>query len=565
MDAPYDPNLIYQTYPFHQSPPWLTPPPAPEPGVAPFHFPSHVAAEAGAHGPPHAPPTPAPSDFIYDTVPPHLAPAYFALPYSYAYPAALLFPAMPARPYVPLLSRIQLTEAADCHPGAWPYSGRRHSGRANRATAAIDAVAESAYGERRGGPATQRDRRSASPGGRSAHAPGHASDSRGRSRSVVPLAARLSSPTRADAGVPSASDTGNARRSLADRLSSPSGARAPASSPAQSPPRARPPPARSPPPPAPLDRVPTATFRWDRPDRDVNTLRAIPGQQRVIRDDDNVPRRTRVPIREGHEVLWYLNAPFEDDDTIPVPRLPHESAQGPAPSLGSPQLRPVPPGDFLLHPRWGPFRMASWKRNGAAYMKELMLQEAAGSKNSSRTLSDWADAFRPTGYARREYAGNPADGWTDDLLFRAGFFPASENECREMVWENDMFLFRRDFEMLAMRLHGELQQAPADQRGAVWARIRDSIRRAWGPGLTYFPDARSDDAFLDSEDDLIRLRHWRALARIMSQWDLPTHMLERVQPARGGTVRDTEADVQEVLEELAQREFSRGIHAFPRR
>ncbi|EPT02340.1 hypothetical protein FOMPIDRAFT_1048027, partial [Fomitopsis schrenkii] len=29
-------------------------------------------------------------------------------------------------------------------------------------------------------------------------------------------------------------------------------------------------------------------------------------------------------------------------------------------------------------------------------------------------------------------------------------------------------------------------------------------------------------------------------------------------------VRDTEADVQEVLEELAQREFSRGIHAFPR-
>ncbi|EPS94954.1 hypothetical protein FOMPIDRAFT_1025973 [Fomitopsis schrenkii] len=465
---------------------------------------------------------------------------------------------MAPHPYVPLLSRIQLTGTAEHRP----HDGRRHSGRMGRAATAVAAAAGTAYDDQRDGPATRKDRRSASPRRAPESQRKDEQAPRGRSRTAVPLAARLSSPSGTRKATWPEDGTANERRTLIDRLSSPSLARSLAPSPTTSPDRERPRPARSPPSPAPLDRVPAAAFHWDQPDRDVNELRVAPSWHRVVPDDDNVPRRTAVPIRAGPEVLWYLTYPFEEEDSIKALRLPHETEQGPAPTLYSPHLCPVPPGDFLLHPRWGPFRMASWKRNAPMVISDLMNQEAAGTEDASRSLAAWASAFRPIGDTRRAQAEEQGE-WTDDLLFEVGLFPASMRECQDMVWENDMFLFRRDFEQLAARLHAGLRQASGDHRGTVWARVRDSIRRAWGPDATYFPDARAV-AFLDSGDELVRLRHWRALARIMSQWDLPAHMMTRVQPATGGTVRDTEADAQSVLEELAQQEFSRGMHAFPR-
>ena len=94
--------------------------------------------------------------------------------------------------------------------------------------------------------------------------------------------------------------------------------------------------------------------------------------------------------------------------------------------------------------------------------------------------------------------------------------------------------------------------------------MRDSIRRAWGPNLTYFPDARKV-VYLDNDDELIRMRHWCALACLVLQWDLPAGLLERVHLAMGGTVRRLESDLQGVLDKVAREEFRREMHTFPYR
>ena len=51
----------------------------------------------------------------------------------------------------------------------------------------------------------------------------------------------------------------------------------------------------------------------------------------------------------------------------------------------------------------------------------------------------------------------------------------------------------------------------------------------------------------------------------MSHWVLPMHLAARVHLATGGTVRDIEEDLREVLQEVAFREFGREIHACPYR
>ena len=257
-----------------------------------------------------------------------------------------------------------------------------------------------------------------------------------------------------------------------------------------------------------------------------------------------------LPIRAGTEVMWYLTIPFEEDVHTLIPHIEGESSRGPGPTLCASTMYPVPPGDVLLHAQWGPFRSALWKRYGPTYISALMHRDVEGIHNEARSRAEWASALRPGSQACRTLTAEP-DDWTKDSWLEVGLLPASAQDQADMVWENDMFLFRYDIEQLAACLHSAICNAPRRQTAAAWVRVRDSVRCIWGPGLTYFPDAQ-EPAFLDSEDDLIRLRHWRALARIMDRWDLPAHL------AMGGTVRGIEED----LQEMAMREFGCKMHTF---
>lgn len=481
------------------------------------------------------------------------APAYFVLPYSYAYAPATLHPIMPHLHSVPLLSRIQLVHDT----GRWvsPSGPDERSGRRGRQASRVEDAPTPTAGV--------------------GHANHHASGQASRRRSASParsgggarsLLARLSSPTRPTACLPLAdrlSDgyadgrtrTTRRARPLASRLSSPARTESPPPSPPLARPRAAPAP-----PPAPLDRVPRTPYQWDAPDRDVNALRPQPNILRAVRDDRGHHCLTSLPIRSGEEVLRYLSLPFEQDDATPVPRLSFETARGPDPPSHPARLCAVPPGYVLLHEYWAPLRLALWKRYGPHCISRLTCRETEGVPEEARSPSEWSSALRP-GQAARAVLGSDPSQWTDAVLSEIGLSPASEREGRDMVWENDTFLFRTDVENLASRLHKDIKAAPLRRRATTWARIRDSIRRIWGPDLTYFPDAR-EVAYLDSTDDLVRLRHWRALARLIQQWRLPPHLKERVDLATGGDVRALESDLQEVLQELGLREFGRETHPF---
>ena len=567
MNEPYMPGLIYLASPFPSPspPPRIVPPtPAPSPVDLERQL-RHMTIRAGAHGPCIVPAAPAPAPW-----PPALSPAYFALPYSYAYPAPSLATAMPHNAFVPLLSRIQLTRTDTTEPRRTtsPPERGRSRGRSNRAEDTVTRVAASVEGEDRQRWGSWGGRRSASPKRRDTR-----SDERRRNKSAAPLLDRLSSRGRQYAAVPLADRFSDPpaprdvsappqRRPLLARLSSPVHGRSP------SPPSSPTPVRRTTPQPATahrasLDCIPSTTFHFDRPDREVRDLRAHGGRLRAVRDDNGGTCFTTVPIREGPELFWYLADPFEDDVDTPALRLPWEHSAGPAPRLLPACLRSVPPSSILLHHHWGPFRLAQWKRYGPQYISNMMGLDAWSATAEARTMSEWAEALRPGGDARRILGTDP-DQWTDEVLFRVGLFPASEQEVRAMIWENDTHLFRRDFEQLAARLHGTLRRAHGHERGEAWALVRDSIRRMWGPGLDYFPDAH-EAAFLDSEDELVRMRHWRAMGRLILQWDLPEHLRGRVHLATGGTVRRLERDLQDVLDELAGLELGREMHAFPYR
>ncbi|EPS97526.1 hypothetical protein FOMPIDRAFT_1052296 [Fomitopsis schrenkii] len=501
-------------------------------------------------------------------------PAYYALPYSYAFRT----PAVPCStvmyPYVPLISRIQLdgppaAPTSNLRAGQSRNGGRSREERADEAGARVAARAESGQ---YGGRAPRSGRRSVSPRRGRTTLRAAAEDSCGRPRSTVPLIDRLSSRERPRASIPLAdrftdppasTNKARGRLTLEERLASPATSSEQSRAPSPSPP---PSPLATPAVPAstaaaPLDRVPMTAFRLSRPDRDVNALRAIPGPTRALRDDNGRICYTTVPVRQDGELFWYLTVPFEDDTGIAALRLPWEKDDGPAPIVVPARLRLVPPGSVLLHHHWGPFCLALWKRYGPVHVTALMRQEEWDALLESRTLAEWADALRPGSNARRTLGPDPGE-WTEDTLLRVGLVPASDEESEAFSWENDTFLFRRDFEQLAARLHEGLRNAPSHLRGTVWARARDSIRRMWGPELTYFPDVE-EAAFLDSKDDLVCMRHWRAMARLVLQWDLPAQVRERVHLATGGPVRRLHQDLQEILDELARRELGREMHVFP--
>ena len=141
------------------------------------------------------------------------------------------------------------------------------------------------------------------------HDPAYEQPVCGRSRATIPLAARLTLLTQTTAAIPLANcistmlsadhvDQPCGRPPLLTRLSSPN--HDSGGSPSRSPmPPSMPEPqtggqqrnaSPSPSTPAPLDRIPRATFHWSAPDRNVNALWLQPGWSHVLLDDSGFQR-----------------------------------------------------------------------------------------------------------------------------------------------------------------------------------------------------------------------------------------------------------------------------------
>ncbi|EPS96697.1 hypothetical protein FOMPIDRAFT_1053062 [Fomitopsis schrenkii] len=145
----------------------------------------------------------------------------------------------------------------------------------------------------------------------------------------------------------------------------------------------------------------------------------------------------------------------------------------------------------------------------------------------------------------RAHCMTPSDEALDDLHLST----ATANDCAKYEWELNTFLFRANFERLTAFKHGTFNRAPLHTHPQLWVALRDRVRRVWGFGLNYFPSI-SEPAYLDSNDKLLRLRHWRALGHIMLEWEVPARHRERIHVAMGGTVTKIECLLTQVFKDL---------------
>ncbi|KAH9840226.1 uncharacterized protein C8Q71DRAFT_721937 [Rhodofomes roseus] len=83
-------------------------------------------------------------------------------------------------------------------------------------------------------------------------------------------------------------------------------------------------------------------------------------------------------------------------------------------------------------------------------------------------------------------------------------------------------------------------------RGRVLDAGEEPCLGIWGFDMPYFPMVM-EQAYLDSLDELLWLQHWRALGRIMMEWQLEVIHVKSIQVALGGTVTDMEWELKEVF------------------
>ncbi|TFY55960.1 hypothetical protein EVJ58_g7925 [Rhodofomes roseus] len=279
----------------------------------------------------------------------------------------------------------------------------------------------------------------------------------------------------------------------------------------------------------------------------------------VVTLTSGVPLRTRVPITEPSEALEYLNHPFEQENDIEAFRLVDENDAGPDPFFPEEGQHPVPsPQHLLAEGDNGYLATVMWLRMRPSCMETLSKARSEWPTFTSRQWGSRLRASKPLMKVARRTSDRPLP---DEEIepYRNPLPREREHE----VWELRIFHFRLSFEHLAYKLHPRItSETDATTRGNIWAEIRDRIRRAWGTGVSSYP-SYLEPRYFDSDDDLVRLRHWFALARIMLEWNIRTDLAEDLHLAMRGYVTDAAERIRAVYVALYRNAFkNRDPHVF---
>ncbi|GBE78349.1 hypothetical protein SCP_0112340 [Sparassis crispa] len=124
--------------------------------------------------------------------------------------------------------------------------------------------------------------------------------------------------------------------------------------------------------------------------------------------------------------------------------------------------------------------------------------------------------------------------------------PLTDTDARSFKWELNTFLFRYDVERLAFNLDTNVCTATTQDLAEVWAATRDRYQWVWGFRLSTFPSSQ-ECGYLDSEDDILQLQHWRGLRRLILQWSLLPEEHNHIRLAMGGSVTDARMGILAVI------------------
>ncbi|TFY53055.1 hypothetical protein EVJ58_g9663 [Rhodofomes roseus] len=259
-----------------------------------------------------------------------------------------------------------------------------------------------------------------------------------------------------------------------------------------------------------------------------------PAALHVVTLTSGVPLRTRVPVFSAAEVDDYVHRPFERSEDTATFRQTWENALGPAPSYPPEPKRPMPSPQILLADGdEGYIATLIWLHTQHEYTERLKRDPATWPALIHKQWKSRLRANPELVKATKDIAARPLpDGVISPLRNPQG------DEKANAVWELRTFHFRYNFERLAAHSLPGLKAASSESaKGAIWASTRDRIRRTWGQGTSHYPSAQ-EARYLDSDDDLVRLRHWFAIARLMLEWDLRSDVAADLQLAMGGSVTD---------------------------
>ncbi|KAH9834400.1 uncharacterized protein C8Q71DRAFT_859404 [Rhodofomes roseus] len=272
----------------------------------------------------------------------------------------------------------------------------------------------------------------------------------------------------------------------------------------------------------------------------------------VVQLPSGIPLRTRLPITTGEEAIAYLREPFERGSQSPAFRLRDEDDYGPEPFYPPSGQHPVPPPHLLLAAGdEGYLATILWLKARGPCLAGLSAPPQQWATSNSKQWQSRLRGAKPLQVAARSIPTRPLP---DDVIspFRNPLPHERENE----TWELRTFHFRLDFERLAQQMHPGIQAASSSTaRGTIWAGIRDRIRRVWGAGTTLYPSTL-EPRYFDNEDDLVRLRHWFALGRLMLEWNLRPDLEHDLQVAMGGSVTDAADRIRNVFITLYKRQFN---------
>ncbi|KAH9830882.1 uncharacterized protein C8Q71DRAFT_862024 [Rhodofomes roseus] len=259
-----------------------------------------------------------------------------------------------------------------------------------------------------------------------------------------------------------------------------------------------------------------------------------PADLHTVSLPSGVPLRTRLPLYSAAAVDEYIHHPFERDGGGHTLRLEGEDELGPAPTFTQDAKTPVPSPQLLLaEGDEGYLATITWLQNRGPCLLRL---ERKPENWLLRNNRQWRSNLRGPPDLVRAARNDSTRPLPDDAV--SPLRNPLPNERENEIWRLRTFLFRYNFERLAARLLPSLQAATTDAaRGAVWAGVRDRIRRVWGAGATLYP-AVDEPRYFDSDDDAVRMRHWFAIRRLMLEWNLREDIAQDLRLAMGGTVMD---------------------------
>ncbi|KAI0058050.1 hypothetical protein BV25DRAFT_1919586 [Artomyces pyxidatus] len=224
---------------------------------------------------------------------------------------------------------------------------------------------------------------------------------------------------------------------------------------------------------------------------------------------------TRLPLCSA-QVDAFLQTDWLDDDNgvFLISMASWENQAPQAAFTGHPLQFAMPPPAVLEN--WK--AVYQWSSIRSEVLHTIRFQSL--DKWATGATTYWRNRLRPKGILNQvlQRFDSPEQISQSDLT---GITDLSGKALRKLLpedfaalrWEANTFLFHKDFERLVFAKHPSQPLLP--DHLYVLRHLRMRVRRLWGP--TDFIPRADDHRFVESPDDLMRMRFWRAIGCILAE------------------------------------------------